>query len=67
MEPESETGAERQRTEVSQRTKIIIGISAFILIFGLIIIMIAIAIAIWGDRTQSIPLLSSLILNGQMP
>jgi len=42
-----ETDTEKQGTEVLQRTKIIIGISAFILIFTLIIIGI-----LWLKATQ---------------
>ena len=40
-----ETDTEKQRTEVSLRTKIIVGISAFILIFTLIVI--------WWFSTQT--------------
>jgi uncharacterized membrane protein YvbJ len=41
----SEINTEKKRTEVLQRTKIIIGISAFILIFTLIVI--------WWFSTQT--------------
>jgi O-antigen/teichoic acid export membrane protein len=34
----SETSTEKQRTKVSRRTKIIIGVSAFILIFTFVVI-----------------------------
>jgi O-antigen/teichoic acid export membrane protein len=38
MNQDSETRTEKQRTEVSRRAKIIIGISAFILIFTFVVI-----------------------------
>lgn len=40
MELDSKTNSERQGNEVSRRTKTIIGISAFILIFSLIVVAI---------------------------
>ena len=41
------TNTEKQRTEVSRRTKIVIGISAFILIFSLIV-----AVIMWFEAAQ---------------
>jgi len=40
MELDPKTNTEKQRTEVSRRTKIVIDISAFILIFSLIVVEI---------------------------
>jgi len=54
MELDPKTNTEKQRTEVSRRTKIVIGISAFILIFSLIVVEILWFKTIQGLRSVTL-------------
>lgn len=65
MELDSETSTKKQRTGISQGTKIIIIISALILIFGLITVIV-LALLYTSVSVEISPVWLSLILHDQV-